>query len=146
MLGSCSLSALEFHLLGVRRTQRDVPGAVIPFLYREHLAGGGALTEGMDRVMYHNMTDILSMVALAGRLAEARASPRSTTQPAATTNAWATSKARSGVIAPRWRSATRRPAMACIWPRCVIWRACLSAVARWPRQARFGSAWPSATM
>ena len=71
VLGSCSLSALEFHLLGVRRTQRDVPGAVIPFLYREYLAGGGALTEGMDRVMYHNMTDILSMVALAGRLAEA---------------------------------------------------------------------------
>ena len=75
MLGSCSLSALEFHLLGVRRTQRDVPGAVIPFLYREYLAGGGVLTEGMARVMYHNMTDILSMVALAGRLAEAVAQP-----------------------------------------------------------------------
>ncbi len=76
ILGPCSLSALEFHLLGVRRAQRDVPGAVIPFLYREYLAAGGALTEGMERVMYHNVADILSMVALAGRLAAAIAQPR----------------------------------------------------------------------
>jgi tetratricopeptide (TPR) repeat protein len=77
MLGSCSLSALEFHLLSFRRTERDVPSAVIPFLYREYLASGGVLTEGMMRVMYHNMTDILSMVVLAGRLAEAVFQPGS---------------------------------------------------------------------
>ncbi len=77
MLGSCSLSALEFHLLGVRRAERDVPSVVIPYLYREYLAGGGALTEGIARVMYHNMTDILSMVVLASRLAGAVSQPGS---------------------------------------------------------------------
>jgi len=76
-LGSCSLGALEFHLLDVQREQRDVPGAVIPFLYREYLAGDGSLTEGMQRVMYHNMTDILSMVALISQLATAMAQPSS---------------------------------------------------------------------
>lgn len=76
-LDSCSLGSLEFHLLGVRREQRDVPGAVIPFLYREYLAaGGGDLNEDMQRVMYHNLSDILSMVALVARLADALTQPR----------------------------------------------------------------------
>ncbi|BCX04392.1 MAG: hypothetical protein KatS3mg053_2330 [Candidatus Roseilinea sp.] len=76
-LDSCSLGSLEFHLLGVRREQRDVPGAVIPFLYREYLAaGGGDLNEDMQRVMYHNLNDILSMVALVSRLADALTQPQ----------------------------------------------------------------------
>lgn len=76
-LDSCSLGSLEFHLLGVRREQRDVPGAVIPFLYREYLAaGGGDLNEDMRRVMYHNLNDILSMVALVARLADAFTQPQ----------------------------------------------------------------------
>lgn len=75
-LDSCSLGSLEFHLLGVRREQRDVPGAVIPFLYREYLAaGGGDLNEDMQRVMYHNLTDILSMVTLIPRLVNGLAHP-----------------------------------------------------------------------
>ncbi len=76
-LDSCSLRALEFHLLGVRREQRDVPGAVIPFLYREYLAaGGGEPSEDMQRVMYHNANDILSMVTLIARLADALTQPQ----------------------------------------------------------------------
>ncbi|MCS7055337.1 MAG: ribonuclease H-like domain-containing protein [Thermoflexales bacterium] len=76
-LESCSLSSLEFHLLGVRRGQRDVPGAVIPFLYREYLAtGGGDLNEDMQRVMYHNEADLLSMVTLVARLADAVTHPQ----------------------------------------------------------------------
>ncbi|MCS6848374.1 MAG: ribonuclease H-like domain-containing protein [Anaerolineae bacterium] len=76
-LDSCSLGSLEFHLLGVRREQRDVPGAVIPFLYREYLAaGGGNLNEDMQRVMYHNLNDVLSMVALVSRLADALTRPQ----------------------------------------------------------------------
>lgn len=75
-LDSCSLGSLEFHLLGVRREQRDVPGAVIPFLYREYLAaGGGELNEDMQGVMYHNLTDILSMVTLIPRLVNGLAHP-----------------------------------------------------------------------
>jgi len=75
ILDSCSLGSLEFHLLGVRREQRDIPGSVIPFLYREYLAAGGDLNEDMQRVMYHNLTDILSMVTLVSRLAEALMQP-----------------------------------------------------------------------
>ncbi len=75
-LDSCSLGSLEFHLLGVRREQRDVPGSVIPFLYREYLAaGGGDLNEDMQRVMYHNLNDILSMVTLVARLTDALTRP-----------------------------------------------------------------------
>jgi len=75
-LDSCSLSSLEFHLLGVQRTQLDVPGAIIPYLYREYLAAGaGDLNEDMQRVMYHNLHDILSMVTLTVRLAEAILQP-----------------------------------------------------------------------
>ncbi len=77
-LDSCSLGSLEYHLLGVERTQRDVPGAVIPWMYREYLsAGGGDLNEDMQRVMYHNLHDILSMVTLTSRLADAILQPGS---------------------------------------------------------------------
>jgi uncharacterized protein YprB with RNaseH-like and TPR domain len=75
-LESCSLGSLEYHLLGVERTQRDVPGAIIPLLYRQYLAaGGGDLNEDMQRVMYHNLHDILSMVTLTARLADAILQP-----------------------------------------------------------------------
>ncbi|HEY3291729.1 MAG TPA: ribonuclease H-like domain-containing protein, partial [Anaerolineae bacterium] len=36
-LESCRLSSLEYHMLGVRRDQQDIPGALIPQLYREYL-------------------------------------------------------------------------------------------------------------
>ncbi|PJF48487.1 MAG: hypothetical protein D6709_00850 [Chloroflexi bacterium] len=76
-LGSCGLGSLEFHLLGVRRGQRDIPGAVIPLLYREYLAaGGGEPNEDMQRVMYHNANDILSMVTLIACLADALTQPQ----------------------------------------------------------------------
>jgi hypothetical protein len=76
-LESCSLGSLEYHLLGVERAQRDVPGSVIPFLYREYLSsGGGDLNDDMQRVMYHNLHDILSMVTLASRLVETLTQPR----------------------------------------------------------------------
>ncbi len=75
-IDSCSLGSLEYHMLGVERTQRDVPGAVIPWMYREYLsAGGGDLNEDMQRVMYHNLHDILSMVTLTSRLADAILQP-----------------------------------------------------------------------
>jgi uncharacterized protein YprB with RNaseH-like and TPR domain len=75
-LESCSLGSLEYHLLGVRREQRDVPGSVIPYLYREYLsAGGGDLNDDMQRVMYHNLHDILSMVTLVARLMDVLVQP-----------------------------------------------------------------------
>ncbi len=66
--GSCSLGNLERQVLGLQRTAEDVPGALIPDIYRQYyLTGGG--TEMLARVFYHNLQDIVSMVLLAARMA-----------------------------------------------------------------------------
>jgi uncharacterized protein YprB with RNaseH-like and TPR domain len=65
-LPSCALSVLEPQVLGVHREQDDVPGGVIPLLYRDYLRTGDA--REMQRVLYHNAVDILSLVTLAARL------------------------------------------------------------------------------
>lgn len=65
-LGSCSLGALEHNLLGLRRTQDDVPGWMIPSLYNNYLRTGDA--RELARVFYHNEIDMLSMVTLAARI------------------------------------------------------------------------------
>lgn len=76
VLGECSLGALEYHVLGVRRTQQDVHSSIIPQLYREFLLfGNGVLNDDMRRVLYHNEQDVLSMIVLAGRIAEALHAP-----------------------------------------------------------------------
>lgn len=62
-LPDCSLTTLEAQLLGVRRTQADVPGALIPGLYLDYLRNGD--TAPMARVIYHNEVDILTLVGLA---------------------------------------------------------------------------------
>lgn len=65
-LGSCSLGALEKNLLGVQRSQEDVPGWLIPGLYYDYLRSGNA--RPLSRVFYHNQVDMLSMVTLAARV------------------------------------------------------------------------------
>jgi uncharacterized protein YprB with RNaseH-like and TPR domain len=65
-LGSCSLASLEESLLGIRRTQEDVPGWLIPGLYMDYLRSGDA--RELVRVFYHNQIDMLSMVTLAYRI------------------------------------------------------------------------------
>jgi hypothetical protein len=65
-LGSCALGALEQSLLGVRRTEEDVPGWLIPGLYMDYLRTGDA--RELIRVFYHNRLDMLSMVTLAARV------------------------------------------------------------------------------
>lgn len=64
-LGSCALSALEPNLLGLHRTEEDVPGWLIPTLYHDYLRSGDA--SELLRVFYHNRLDLLSMVTLATR-------------------------------------------------------------------------------
>jgi uncharacterized protein YprB with RNaseH-like and TPR domain len=64
-LDSCALSSLEAEILGVRRTQADVPGWMIPNLYQEYVRSGDA--GEMPRIFYHNVQDILSLVTLAAR-------------------------------------------------------------------------------
>jgi uncharacterized protein YprB with RNaseH-like and TPR domain len=72
-LSSCRLGSLEQEVLGVRREQDDVPSGEIPYLYRDYLRTGDA--REMQRVLYHNAIDILSLVTLAARLCRAFADP-----------------------------------------------------------------------
>jgi uncharacterized protein YprB with RNaseH-like and TPR domain len=65
-LPSCALGTLEREVLGILREQDDVPGGVIPTLYRDYLRTGDA--REMKRVLYHNAVDVLSLVTLAARL------------------------------------------------------------------------------
>ena len=72
-LSSCALGTLEREVLGVLREQDDVPGGVIPYLYRDYLRTGDA--REMKRVLYHNTVDVLSLVTLATRLCRTFADP-----------------------------------------------------------------------
>lgn len=72
---SCALSVLERRVLGVLREQDDVPGSLIPWLYRDYLRTGDA--RQVKRILYHNAMDILSMVALTVHLDSVIAGSRS---------------------------------------------------------------------
>jgi uncharacterized protein len=66
-LTSCALSQLERDILGVQRSADDVPGWMIPGIYRDYYrTGTGADLVG--RVFYHNLEDIRSMARLAGHM------------------------------------------------------------------------------
>lgn len=78
-LPSCALGALEKSVLGIHRTTADVPGWLIPSLYQHYVQTGDA-TE-IARVFYHNEQDILSMVALAAKLAHTFSRPEAPALP-----------------------------------------------------------------
>lgn len=63
-LPDCTLGTVEGEILGVQRTDEDVPGAWIPGMYLDYLRSGDAAE--MNRVIYHNTVDVLSLVGLAG--------------------------------------------------------------------------------
>jgi uncharacterized protein YprB with RNaseH-like and TPR domain len=67
-LPDCSLGTIERTLLGVERSDEDVPGAQIPGMYLDYLRTGDA--REMTRVLYHNAIDILSLVGLAVHVLE----------------------------------------------------------------------------
>lgn len=66
-LPTCRLADVERHILGLEREGTDVPGALVPELYRLFLEDGNALP--LNGVFYHNRMDILSLAALRTRLA-----------------------------------------------------------------------------
>ena len=72
-LSSCSLGNLEAEILGLGRSEDDVPGSLIPWLYTQFLQTGNAAD--MRRVFYHNREDIVSMVSLAELLCRHFADP-----------------------------------------------------------------------
>jgi uncharacterized protein YprB with RNaseH-like and TPR domain len=61
-LPSRRLGEIEEKVLGISRTEEDLPSYLIPFFYRQYLETGQ--TAEMRRVMYHNEIDILSLVTL----------------------------------------------------------------------------------
>jgi len=67
-IGSCTLGNLEQSVLGMERAEDDVPGWMIPDIYRDYYRTGVA-TEMMARVFYHNLVDITSLPVLAARMA-----------------------------------------------------------------------------
>ena len=62
---NCRLVTLESRLLGMGR-EDDIPSEWIPHFYFEYVQTGDA--RKIHRVFYHNRMDILSMVALMGRI------------------------------------------------------------------------------
>src|SRR3990170_407760 len=70
-LPDCYLSTLEAVLLGVQRQELDVPGAEIPELYLDYLRSGR--TDGIRRIVYHNVQDVLSLVGLAAHVLDRHA-------------------------------------------------------------------------
>jgi hypothetical protein len=66
--GSCSLGSLERNVLQFHRTAEDVPGYLIPDIYRQYYLTG-EMTEMLVRVFYHNLEDIITMPLLAARMA-----------------------------------------------------------------------------
>ena len=66
--GSCSLGNLERNVLAFQRTAEDVPGYLIPDIYRQYYLTGVA-TEMLAHVFYHNLEDIASMAVLGARMA-----------------------------------------------------------------------------
>ena len=61
-LPSRALGSLEQYILGVTRSQEDVPGWMIPQFYFSYLRSGDA--RPLKSVFYHNAIDVLSMAAL----------------------------------------------------------------------------------
>jgi len=65
-LPNCTLGTVENKILGVQRSEDDVPGSWIPGMYLDYLRTGDP--SEMRRVIYHNTIDILSLASLAGEI------------------------------------------------------------------------------
>jgi uncharacterized protein len=72
-LPSRALGDLEVEIVGVTRTQEEVPGWAIPQIYFDYLSSGDA--RQLSGVMYHNAMDILSLAALFQHVAHLLSDP-----------------------------------------------------------------------
>jgi uncharacterized protein YprB with RNaseH-like and TPR domain len=77
-LPSRALSYLEEHILGVERTEEDVPGWMIPELYFDYLRSGDG--RPLERVFYHNAMDVLSLATLLHHVGEILQDPLNSDQ------------------------------------------------------------------
>ncbi|HBX68557.1 MAG TPA: hypothetical protein DEH25_04020, partial [Chloroflexi bacterium] len=72
-LPSRALGDLEAQILGVTRTQQDVPGWMIADLYFDYLHTGDA--RPLLGVFYHNEMDVVSLAALLAHMADLLSNP-----------------------------------------------------------------------
>lgn len=79
-LPSCSLGDIERGVFNIAREDDDVPGWLIPQLYTDYLRTHNP--REMQRVIYHNTIDILSMVTLTAHLLEMFGAPMGAKPPA----------------------------------------------------------------
>jgi uncharacterized protein YprB with RNaseH-like and TPR domain len=61
-LQSRTLGSIEENILGVVRTEEDIPGWMVPTIYFEYIKTGDA--RPLSNVFYHNAMDILSLATL----------------------------------------------------------------------------------
>ena len=73
LLPSRALGDLEVQLLGVKRSQQDIPGWMIPQMYIDYLHTGDA--RPLAGVFYHNSMDVVSLAALLDHIAAKLAAP-----------------------------------------------------------------------
>lgn len=72
-LSSRTLSNLEYHILGVQRSEEEVPGWMIPQIYFDYLRDGDA--RPLKRVFYHNAMDVVSLAGLLTHISQLLAVP-----------------------------------------------------------------------
>jgi len=72
-LPSCTLGDIEYHILGIERSDQDVPGWQVAELFFEYLHSQNP--SPLKRIFYHNEIDVLSMVALLNRIADLLKNP-----------------------------------------------------------------------
>jgi uncharacterized protein YprB with RNaseH-like and TPR domain len=77
-LPSRTLTNLEYNILGVLRTEEDVPGWMIPQLYFDYLRTGDATR--LRSVFYHNAMDVISLAALLNHISGLFFNPRDNAQ------------------------------------------------------------------
>ncbi|UCD98449.1 MAG: ribonuclease H-like domain-containing protein [Chloroflexota bacterium] len=61
-LESRTLGSIEENILGLRRTEEDIPGWMVPTIYFDYIKTGDA--RPLTKVLYHNAMDILSLATL----------------------------------------------------------------------------------
>jgi len=67
-LEDCRLETIERERLGIKREGKDIKGEQIPRAYFRYVHDGDA--RDMDRIVYHNAMDVLTMTALAVHIDE----------------------------------------------------------------------------
>ncbi len=61
-LESRTLGSIEEHILGLPRTEEDIPGWMVPTIYFDYIKSGDA--RPITNVLYHNAMDIISLASL----------------------------------------------------------------------------------